>query len=76
MEHYYSVKLKETLPFVAMQKDFDSLMLNEMSQRKKLLYDLTYRWNPKKIKNKERQRQRVLTDTENRWMVAVSGGGG
>lgn len=40
--------------------------ISELNQRKQILYDLTYMWNPKKPK----QTTDELIDTENRPVVA------
>ena len=40
-------KKKEILSFMTKQMDFEGIMLNEISQKKTIPYNLTYMWNLK-----------------------------
>ena len=44
--------------------DLEGIMVSEISQTKKDIYDLTYMWN---LKNKTNR----LIDTENKLMIAI-----
>lgn len=44
----YCSLMKESLPFVITWVDPQSVMLSEISETKRGIYDLTYMWNIKK----------------------------
>ena len=72
VEYYSARKKNKILPFTTMWMDLEGIMLGEISQTEKrqILYDLTYMWNLKKPSK--------LIDTEimeNR-LVAARGGVG
>ena len=45
LEYYFAIKKNEIL--AAMWTGLKNIMLNEISQRKQILYDLTYIYDPK-----------------------------
>ena len=55
MEYYSAIKNEEILPFVTTWKVPDGIVQSEISQRRQILYDLTYVYNVKKEK-KNRKR--------------------
>ena len=50
MEYYSAMKKNEIMPFVATWMDLEIIILSEGSQteKKQILYDITYMWNLKK----------------------------
>ena len=49
-EYYSDIEKNEILSFVAAWMDLEGIMLSEISQtERKILYDITYMWNEKKI---------------------------
>ena len=48
VEYYSARRMKEILPFTTTSKDFEDIMLSEISQTEKDKYIITYRWNLKK----------------------------
>ena len=61
-EYYAALRKKETLSFATIWMVLEGLMLSEISQRRQILYDITYMWNLKKKKNE-------LTETESRMVI-------
>ena len=51
MQYYSVIKKNETMPFGATSMDLEIIILNEMSQRKIILYDITYMGNLKSDTN-------------------------
>lgn len=51
MEYYLAIKRMKCCQFAAMWVDLVNIMLSETSQRKAILYDITYTWNPKRNTN-------------------------
>ena len=50
MAYYSDMKKKEILPFAAMWKDLENIMLSEVRQtEKEIPYDITFMWNLKKV---------------------------
>ena len=49
------------------------MMLSEISQTEKILYDITYMWNPK-TKQMNKQNRKKFTDTEDKLVLAVGAG--
>ena len=47
-EYFSAIKSKEIPPFAKIRMDLQGIMLNEISQRKVILYGITYTWNLKK----------------------------
>ena len=48
-EQYYSaIKINESLPFASIQMDLEGVVLSEISQRKKILYNITCMRNLKR----------------------------
>ena len=45
MEYHSAIKKKETLPFATTWLELEGIMLSEISQSDKELYDLTDTWN-------------------------------
>ena len=45
MQYYSVIKKNETMPFGATSMDLEIIILNEMSQRKIIPYDITYMGN-------------------------------
>ena len=54
-EYDSDMRMKETPPFATTWMDLENIMLSEISQRKLILYDLTYMWNLKKQTNRARE---------------------
>ena len=47
MEYYSAIKKNKILPFAATWMVLEGIILSEISQRKQILYDITYMWNLK-----------------------------
>ena len=54
MEHYSAIKKNEIMPFAALWMNIDIIILSEISQKKKIpynivyhIYDINYMWNLK-----------------------------
>ena len=56
MEYQTTIKKKEILPFVTTCMDLQGIRLSEMSQRRQIVYDLTYMLNLKKQTHRNRQK--------------------
>ena len=63
------LKTKGNLLLVTTWMNLEGIMLTEISQRKKILYDLTFMWN---LKTKQKASQAQRTD----WRLPEVGGGG
>ena len=47
MEYYSTMRKKEILSFAIIWVDFKNIMLSEMSEQQKIIYDITYLYNIK-----------------------------
>ena len=73
LEYYSAIKKNEILAAVWM--DLKNIMLSEISQRKQILYDLTYIYDPKHNTDKcIYQNRNRLTDSENKQQSSVRRG--
>jgi len=78
-----SHKKNEILPFAMTWMEPESIMLNEISQRKTNTYDFTHMWNlrnktnnQREKKNRKRQTKNRLLTTENKLMLTRAVGVG
>ena len=72
-----SLKKKKFTLFTAKWIDLEHITLSEVSQRKKISYDITYMSNLKKNDTNELiYETNKLTDLENKFMVIKGEGGG
>ena len=51
MEYYSDMKKNEIMSFAATWMDLEIIILSEVSQRKTIVYDITYMWNLKNSTN-------------------------
>ena len=63
---YYSAIKNEILSFVATWMDLENIILSEASQRKILVYDITYMWNLKNNTNESVYKTDIDSDIENK----------
>ena len=47
VEYYSAIRKNEMLPFAATWMKLEIIVLNEVSQRKQIQYDIIYMWNLK-----------------------------
>ena len=47
IEYYSAIRKNEMLPFAATWMKLEIIILNEVSQRKQIQYDIIYMWNLK-----------------------------
>ena len=70
MEYYPAIKKNEIMPFAATWMDLEIVILSEVSQRQRQIYDITYVWNLKTgYKWTYLQSRNRVTDVENKLMV-------
>ena len=72
MEYYTAIEKNEILPYAATWMDLEGIMPREISQteKKKILYEITYMWNLKNTKTSEYNKKRSrLTYIENKLVV-------
>ena len=48
MEYYSAIKTNEIPPFATMSMDLETVILSEVSQIEREIYDIAYMWNLKK----------------------------
>ena len=68
---YYSTIKKEILPFVTTWMDVESILLTEISQTEKKLYDPTYMWRFQNLESKTKRnktKEKQARDKTNVWM--------
>ena len=58
MEYYSAIKKNEIMPFAVAWMDLESVILNEVTQRRKISYDVPYMWNLKRNDTNELTKQR------------------
>ena len=51
MEYYSATKKNKIMPFAATWMDLEMITLSEVSQKRQILYDITYMWNLKNSTN-------------------------
>ena len=61
MKYYSAKENNEILPFATTWMDLEGIMLSKISERKQILYTITYMWN---LKNKTER----VRDRPNRWL--------
>ena len=47
MEYYSAIKRNEIMPFATTWMNLEIIILSEVSQKRKIQYDITYVWNLK-----------------------------
>ena len=68
-EHYSAIKNNENLLRGATCMDLEDIMLSEINQTEKILYDIIYMWNLKKYNKLVNITKMSKTDRENKLMV-------
>ena len=58
MEYYSAIKKNEIMPFAVAWMDLESVILNEVTQRRKISYDVPYMGNLKRNDTNELTKQR------------------
>ena len=78
MEYYSALKKNEIMPFAAMWRDLEILILSEVRKTKTNIISITYRWNlTKQYKKPYLQNRNRLTDIGNKlWLPKRKGGVG
>ena len=66
VDYYSTIKQNETFPCAAVRMVLENIILSETNQtrERQILYDITYRWNPKNYTNESIYKTNWFTDTE------------